>query len=100
MIARSSAKAEYRTMESTARELTWIKHLLHDLGIEYKKAMKMYCDNQATRHIIFNPVFHECTKHIEVDCHFIRENVQFGEIMTPFIRNSKQLTAHIHKSTR
>ncbi|XP_078161792.1 wall-associated receptor kinase 2-like [Carex rostrata] len=91
VVARSSAEAEYRAMASTASELIWIKQLLTDMKMEHKGAMKMYCDNQAARHIASNPVFHERTKHIEVDCHFVREKVQAGEIETPFVKSKEQL---------
>jgi hypothetical protein len=49
-------------MTSMVRELTWIKHLLHDMKIKCQGAMKMYYDNQAVRHIASNPIFHERTK--------------------------------------
>ena len=91
VVARSSAEAEYRAMASTASELVWIKQLLADLNIQIQKPMKMFCDNQVARHIASNPVFHERTKHIEVDCHFIREKVQDKEIETPFVKSEEQL---------
>ena len=91
VVARSSAETEYRAMASTACELIWIKQLLKDMGIEFDQPMKMYCDNNSARHIASNPVFHERTKHIEVDCHFIREKVQSKEIETPFVRSEEQL---------
>jgi hypothetical protein len=90
-VARSSAEAEYRAIASTVSELTWIKQVLVDLKINVNEPMKMFCDNQAARHIASNPVFHEHTKHIEVDCHFIREKVQSKEIETPFVKSEDQL---------
>ena len=91
VVARSSAKAEYRAMASTASDLTWIKQLLADLNIKTEEPMKMFCDNQAARHIAANPVFHERTKHIEVDCHCVREKIQAKEIETPFVKSQDQL---------
>jgi hypothetical protein len=38
-----------------------------------KLPMTMYCDNQTTIHIASNPVFNERSKHLEVDCHLVRE---------------------------
>jgi hypothetical protein len=90
-VARSSAEMEYRAMASTASELIWIKQLLTDMGIEKKNLMKMFCDSQAARHIASNPVFHERTKYIEIDCHFIREKIQSKEIETPYVKSGDQL---------
>jgi hypothetical protein len=56
-------------------ELTWIKQLLTDMSITIHQPMQIFCDNQAARHIVSNPVFHERTKHIEIDCHFVREKI-------------------------
>ena len=71
VVARSSAEAKYRVMALTAYELIWLKNLLLDLGFPHQQPMSLYCDNQAVMHIASNPVFHERTKHIEVDCHYV-----------------------------
>jgi hypothetical protein len=85
-------------MTSSASELIWIKQLLEDMKIPCTEPMQMYCDNQAARHIALNLVFHERTKHIEVDCHFVREKVQARLIETPFVNSQEQLADILTKA--
>ena len=71
VVARSSVEAEYQAMTLATCELIWLKHLLQELKFGKDEQMKHLCDNQVALHISSNLVFHERTKHIEVDCHFI-----------------------------
>ncbi|XP_026384751.1 serpin-ZX-like [Papaver somniferum] len=73
VVSRSSAEEEYRAMASTTYEIVWLRALLKDLGFLSPQPAKMFCDNQAAIKIASNPTFHERAKHIEVDCHFVRE---------------------------
>jgi hypothetical protein len=78
-------------MSSTASELSWIKQVLTNLNFEINGPMKIFYDNQSARHIAANPVFHERTNHIEVDCHYVREKVQTKEIDTSYVKCEYQL---------
>jgi hypothetical protein len=92
MVARSSAEVEYRAMTFTSScELIWLKNLLVDLSVHIHTPMILFCDNQVTMHIAANPVFHEHTKHLEVDCHYIRQQVQAKLIQTFYICTYDQL---------
>ncbi|XP_042056533.1 uncharacterized protein LOC121801150 [Salvia splendens] len=91
IVARSSAEAEYRAMAHTATEMIGVKNLLGELGFTFNEPLPMHCDNHAAIYIANNPVFHERTKHIEVDCHFIRECVLNRTITTPFTSSSNQI---------
>ncbi|RVW22667.1 Retrovirus-related Pol polyprotein from transposon TNT 1-94 [Vitis vinifera] len=100
VVARSSAEAEYRAMPLATCELIWLKHLLQELRFGKDEQMKLICDNQAALHIASNPVFHERTKHIKVDCHFIREKIASGCVATSFVNSNDQLADIFTKSLR
>ncbi|GAA0168986.1 transmembrane signal receptor [Lithospermum erythrorhizon] len=80
VVVRSSIESEYRAMTHTTCELVWLKQLLGELGFQQSRPMDLFCDNQVVVHIASNPVFHERTKHIEVDCHFVRDKLQENTI--------------------
>ena len=75
VVARSSAESEYRAMATATCELVCLKQLLGELKFGKIDQMELVCDNQAALHVTSNPVFHERTKHIEIDCHIVREKI-------------------------
>ncbi|KAL9458795.1 hypothetical protein AB3S75_007634 [Citrus x aurantiifolia] len=91
-VARSSAEAEYRAMATVTCELKWLKGLLMSLGVDHSRPMHLYCDSQAALHLATNHVFHERTKHIEVDCHFVRDKIQRRNIRPVYVSTNIQLT--------
>ena len=78
-------------MAQPVYEIIWIRQLLMEVGIETSVSTKLWCDNQAVMHIASNLVFHERTKHIEIDCHFVRQKIQLGLIFIGYVKTEEQL---------
>jgi len=91
VVARSTVEAEYRAIATTTCEVTWLIQLFRDLGLPPLAPASLKCDNQAALYIAANPVFHERAKHIEVDCHFIRERMQSDIIQPTYVSTQAQL---------
>ncbi|KAJ0444424.1 putative RNA-directed DNA polymerase [Helianthus annuus] len=74
-VARSSTEAEYRALAHTAAELRWIMSILQELHVVLSCPPTVWCDNIGATYLAANPVFHQRTKHLEIDLHFVRDMV-------------------------
>uniref|UniRef100_A0A2N9HU41 Reverse transcriptase Ty1/copia-type domain-containing protein n=1 Tax=Fagus sylvatica TaxID=28930 RepID=A0A2N9HU41_FAGSY len=91
VVARSSTEAEYQALADTTAELLWLRWLLQDLGIDCSTAVLIHCDNRNAIQIAHNDVFHERTKHIEIDCHFVRHHLLQGTLQLHSVSSQDQL---------
>ncbi|KAL8116277.1 hypothetical protein AgCh_022686 [Apium graveolens] len=89
-VIRSSAEAEYRSMADTCCEVTWLLNLFKAFGISTLTPVTLFYDNKSAIYIASNVVFHERTKHIEIDCHLIREKIKLGMIRPAHINTTMQ----------
>ncbi|XP_063948243.1 uncharacterized mitochondrial protein AtMg00810-like [Daucus carota subsp. sativus] len=78
--SKSTAESEYRALADTTQELIWLRCLLEDMSVTHSPATSIYCDSKSAIDIAHNDVFHERTKHIEIDCHFTRQQVAKGTV--------------------
>lgn len=97
-VARSSTEAEYRAVANTASEIRWISSLLRELEIHLPTPPVIYCDNIGATHLSANPVFHSRMKHLALDFHFIRDNVQAGILRVSHVSARDQLADPLTKA--
>lgn len=97
-VSRSSSEAEYRAIASVTAEIQWLLYLLRDFKIKHEEAALLFCDNTFTIHIAKNPAFHERTKHLDIDCHFVREKIQKGVIHLMSVSSKNQMADILTKA--
>lgn len=69
-------------MENVTSELIWLSALIKDLCIDHRYLTVLLCENKVALHIAANPIFHECTKHIEINYHIVMDQIQNGNLKT------------------
>ena len=98
VVALSSAEAEFRGMAKGLCELLWFRRLLTEIGFAPTSEMDLFCDNKAAITIVHSPIHHDCTKHVEIDRHFIKENLEAKIIRFPFVKYEDQLVDILTKA--
>ncbi|PKU79054.1 Retrovirus-related Pol polyprotein from transposon TNT 1-94 [Dendrobium catenatum] len=90
-VAKSSTKAEYLTLSAATSDVLWLRRLADELQLPQKAPTTILCDNISAIAIAKNPVFHACTKHIEIDFQFIRHHILNNNISIQHISSQEQI---------
>ena len=90
-IALSSCEAEIISASDAAKELVYLRELLAELGRDVTAPSALALDNKAAIDLAYNPEHHQRTKHIERRHFFIREVVESGRIVVPFVASADNL---------
>jgi hypothetical protein len=67
------------------------------MGVSLSHPTPMYCDNQSSIQMAHNSVFHERTKHIEIDCHLTRHHASMAPLLC-LVSSSLQIADFFTKS--
>ncbi|GKF40062.1 ribonuclease H-like domain-containing protein [Tanacetum coccineum] len=73
-------------------ETSWLRNLLRELHAPLYTATMVFCDNVSAVYMSANPVQHQCTKHIQIDIHFVREKVTTGHVRVLYVPSRFQYT--------
>jgi hypothetical protein len=90
-VSRSSTEAEYKAMMNATAELMWVWSLLNELQISCPKMARLWCDNMGAKYLSSNRAFHGRMKHIEVNYHFVCDQVMNHLLDVRFISTHDQL---------
>ena len=99
IVALSSAESELKGVVKGICELMWLKKLMTELGFPPNKEMDLFCDNKAAIDISHNPVQHDRTKHVGVNRHYLRENIEAKIIRLIYVKSEEQLADILTKAT-
>ncbi|GJZ60853.1 hypothetical protein Tco_0616669 [Tanacetum coccineum] len=78
-LAISTTEAEFISTGKDCQQALWMKQALVDYDIQLDD-IPVLCDNKGAIDLSKNPILQSRTKHIEIQHHFLRDNVQKGNI--------------------
>ncbi|KAL0292791.1 UNVERIFIED_CONTAM: Retrovirus-related Pol polyprotein from transposon RE2, partial [Sesamum calycinum] len=90
-VSQSSAEAEYRIWPQLFASCCGSATFSRTLVLPLLAQSFFLCDNKAAIHITENPIFHERTKQLDIDCHLVHEQLKKGFLAPQYISRKDQL---------
>src|SRR6266702_189612 len=97
MVADLTCAAEYIAVSEAGKELIWLQALLTELGYRLEGLSKLLCDNSAAVLLCADQAFHNWTKHLDVQYHWIRGHVEDRKIIVAWVATSDNIADGLTK---
>ncbi|HVX00094.1 MAG TPA: Ty1/Copia family ribonuclease HI, partial [Candidatus Babeliaceae bacterium] len=74
-VALYSVEAEYMAATQATKEAIWFRQFFFELGMVHiwDESSVIFSDSQGSIALVKNPEYHQRTKHIDIQHHFVRE---------------------------
>jgi hypothetical protein len=89
-VSSSTSNAEYIALAAASREALFLRQLYEEVGLKLE-AVPINEDNQSTIAMAKNPVFHGKQKHIRIQYHQVRDEVEQGTITLQYCRTESMI---------
>ena len=80
------------------KEAIYLRHFLEELDEGTVDALSLSVDNKAAIDLAYNPEHHQKTKHIERRHFYVREVVESGKLVVPFVASADNLADFFTKA--
>jgi hypothetical protein len=97
-VSHSSVEVELRAMPLMTTKVTWLRWLLEDFGVSVSMLTPLLSDSTGAISIAHDLIKHELTKHVGVDAHFTRSQIQDGVVALQYVSSELQLTDFFTKT--
>ena len=97
VVSRSSTEAKYRALAAATSEMTWIEHLIREIGCYTTSFPILWYDNLSATYLTSNPIFHFRTKHMDTNFHFVHDKVRAKILSVRYVSSHDQVVDALTK---
>lgn len=97
-VSLSSTQAEYVSACAASRDAMSWRMFLGELNFDMSKPTLIYSDSQSSIAMSKNAAFHQRSKHIDIQHHFVRELVTRRQVEFQFVSTDKMLADVLTKA--
>ena len=90
-VSHSSTELEYQALSSLAIEIVSLCSLLSKVDMKSQHVSLMWCDNLSVGPLVTNLVYHACSKHIEIDVHYVKEHIANNLVSVSYVTSTEQV---------